>query len=187
MKPNTRNYYAALAAFALGAGSALGQATQTMDADAQVSNDSWNQIANWNATAGPIPGDNAADDAIVGSGLFARVNLSSPTYSGGLDLSGATMTIENVAGAENALGTGTITMNNSTITVQRATNITFPAINLAGPGTFTTTSNAGDDDDRNYGGVISGTGLLTVKLEIEPGGGRMPKVEVRRVYARAER
>ena len=31
------------------------------------------------------------------------------------------------------------------------------------------------------------TGLLTVKLKIEPGGGRMPKVEVRRVYARAER
>ena len=30
------------------------------------------------------------------------------------------------------------------------------------------------------------TGLLTVKLEIEPGGGRMPKVEVRRVYDPAE-
>jgi hypothetical protein len=31
------------------------------------------------------------------------------------------------------------------------------------------------------------TGLLTVKLELEPGGGRMPKVEVNRVYDPAER
>lgn len=31
------------------------------------------------------------------------------------------------------------------------------------------------------------TGLLTVKLEIEPGGGRMPKVVVNRVYDPAER
>ena len=67
-----------------------------------VGNDNWNQPANWD-TAVP----SATDSAVIDAGLAARCNAAAPTYSGGLTISdGSSLRIDNIAGAENAIGTG---------------------------------------------------------------------------------
>jgi len=119
--------------------------------------DSWN-TGTWSmgVPAGTV-------DAIVAAGVQADANNAlTPAYTGSLTLSsGSKLRIANTAGSENAMGSGPITLNASTLEIDRAAHLTIPSLGLAGSGTVdcSGTSNL----DRNFNGTISGTGELTVK------------------------
>jgi len=126
-------------------------------------NDSWNTETNWDANG--IPTGTGA--AIIDAGITAKVeNAATPTYSGGLTMgTGSTLYISNTGGdgSLNAIGTGPIIMDGSTINTATASDPHFGPITLNGTGgTFTNGSNAADWDARYFDGVIDGTGALTL-------------------------
>ena len=124
---------------------------------------SWNNATNWS-------GNFVTKDvwgAIIAPGVTAQVQdtatLATPAYSGGLTMgAGSQLWINNAAGSQNALGTGPITFQDSTIRMTLNVNpVNFPALVLNGDATFTTGGNTEDNKTRNLAGGVSGTGDLT--------------------------
>ncbi|MFU8894456.1 MAG: cadherin-like beta sandwich domain-containing protein [Luteolibacter sp.] len=121
---------------------------------------SWNTATNWS-------GNFVTKDvwgAIIAPGVTAQVqDTATLAYSGGLTLgSGSQLWINNAAGSQNALGTGPITFQGSTIRMTlNVTPVNFPALVLNGDATFTTGGNTEDNKTRNLTGGVSGTGDLT--------------------------
>jgi len=152
----------AIAVMAIAGVSAQG-AVQTMTTTANTSgSDNWNQGGNW-STAVP----SGLDSAVISDGLAASASLAAATYSGGLTMGdGSSLTIQdqglNTVTAALAIGTGTITMNNSMLDIKTRGTVNFPAFDLAGDGTITASANSGDNRGRNLTGVITGSGALTI-------------------------
>lgn len=121
---------------------------------------SWNTATNWS-------GNFVTKDvwgAIIAPGVTAQVqDTATSAYSGGLTMGlGSQLWINNAAGSQNALGTGPITFQDSTIRMTlNVSPINFPALVLNGNATFTTGGNTEDNKTRNLTGGVSGTGDLT--------------------------
>jgi len=124
---------------------------------------SWLLGSNW--SLGHMPGAN--DSAVVSAGLNAQVTNLPFGYSGSLTLNeNSTLLLHSTGGSANAgaLGGAGITMHNgSEIILRLGANVTFPAIHLAGDATIMGgQSTSGHHTSRNFDGVISGPGQLTL-------------------------
>ncbi|BCX46294.1 VonWillebr and factor type A [Haloferula helveola] len=129
----------------------------TMTADAGGS-DSWNTGANWDSGFPPF----GTYPATIATGIAAQVqNGSTFPYSGGLTMeSGSSLRINNVSGSENALGTGTIGMEDATIQDETQYTTTYPGLDLTGTNEFRSQSNATHGRTRLFSGPITGTGSM---------------------------
>ena len=129
----------------------------TMTANAGGS-DSWNVGANWDSGFPPF----GTYPATIATGIAAQAqNAGTFPYSGGLTMeSGSSLRINNLSGSENALGTGTIAMDASTIQDETAYTTTYPALDLTGLNEFRSQSNSTHGRTRLFSGVISGTGSM---------------------------
>jgi fibronectin-binding autotransporter adhesin len=124
-----------------------------------------------NATVVPLSVNvnSTIDYSIAGSGAISGTSVSltksgtgtlslqtANTYGGGTTVNGGTINL----GSTGTLGTGTVTMNNGTVTAQTAaTTNTFPAINLSAGSNNTLNLNGGTTHTI---GAISGSGNLTL-------------------------
>lgn len=133
-------------------------ATETTITGTDGGSDSWNTASNWSAGVpiGNLP-------AFVATGVTAQVNNSgTPAHAGGLTLeSGSTLRINNTSGSENAVGSGTLTMTDATMQIETQFDQNYPDLVLNGNNQFRSQSNATHGRNRNYGGVISGSGSMT--------------------------
>ncbi len=127
--------------------------------------DNWNQTGNWSAG---IPSGSIR--AILSGGLTASVySTSTPAYSGGLTMGNGSLlkVLDQGNGvpiaAANALGTGTIILNSSTIDIQSRDTVNIPPIGLLGNGKITASSSSGDSRTRNLTGTITGAGQFTIE------------------------
>jgi hypothetical protein len=155
---NTRNACIFAVVLAMGTGAASAQTTITGTAGG---NDSWNDLANWNAG---VP--SGAIDAIVSGGVWAYVNNASTlTYSGSLTLNAnSTLTMAGATGSESAVwGVSGITMNaGSEIQVNVGIGVDFPAITLLGDAKLSSLFGASDWETDNCSTI---TGAHTLTLE----------------------
>lgn len=171
MNTTHRTSIAALAAFSLGAGSALAQTT--MDAEAAGpggSADSWNLDANWDGGTGSVP--TGTIDVIIANGIYADTDsATTPTYTGTLTLQdNATLALGdgnsgNNPGDINPLISATsVTLNTgSAIRMRAGYTVSFPPLVVDGPSEINTSpSNAGHGKTRNFG-ALSGSSTLTIK------------------------
>jgi len=128
------------------------------------SHDTWNNAANWDAG---IP--SGAVNAVVNTGVMAQCwNSATPVYTGSLTLlDNSTLQMgwtTSYPASANALGGSGVTMNNGTeIRLRLPFTVTLPAITMAGNGQIhLSPSTSAHHKTRNFDGVITGAGNLTV-------------------------
>ncbi|WP_353415607.1 Ig-like domain-containing protein, partial [Haloferula helveola] len=134
----------------------------TMTANAGGS-DSWNTGANWDSGFPPF----GTYPATIATGIAAQVqNGSTFPYSGGLTMeSGSSLRINSVSGSENALGTGTIGMEDATIQDETGYTTTYPALDLTGANEVRSQSNTTHGRTRLFSGPITGGGSLSFLVD----------------------
>jgi len=129
-------------------------------------NDSWLVDANWSAGAPP----SGSDSAIIGAGLSARISGTPTPYSGNLDL-GANAELYIFGGPGIAViptAPAKVILRDGTLIVLRTPNgsggdVTFPDVELLGDAVIKGgQSTSGHHCTRNFDGVISGPGQLTL-------------------------
>jgi hypothetical protein len=125
-----------------------------------ASNGQWSVVSNWNKSAIP----SGAVGVVIPAGITVNANSTNiPPYSGGLYLgTNAILVINNLAGSENAIGTGTITFEEGSILrLSRSESITIPGdIVVNGEARISNFGNANDNRIRTIAGNLSGSGDL---------------------------
>ncbi len=127
-------------------------------------NNSWLESTNWSAGAPP----SGSDSAIIGAGLSARISGTPTSYSGNLDLgAGASLYIFGDPGkAVIPQAPAKVILRDGALVVLRTSNsgfVAFPDIDLLGDATIKGgESTSGHHTSRNFDGVISGPGQLTL-------------------------
>jgi hypothetical protein len=136
--------------------------------------DTWNTATNWNGGGGPVP--SGTTDVEIAAGKKASVNSglagvsATPFYDGNLTLqTNAALEFgqfpDGALSDNNALGTGTITMNSGTdITFRTPVNTAYSNdLILLGDALIALgRSTSAHHETRTWNGTISGTGLLTI-------------------------
>jgi len=153
---------ATLFVLALGVPAAQAAAITYTGTNGATNNDTWNIAGNWDIG---IP--SGATDVVIDTGNFAVArSAATPAYTGSLTLNdNATLKFWTNAADTNALGTGTITMNDGSWIIMRYGNYTYTQpITLLGDATIATgESTTGHHTTKNFNNAISGNYGFTIQ------------------------